>query len=136
MCQGDPSAVLSILGAVLVALAAIFVFWRTRRLQTVEKRLSDFYSPLYFHVGKLSDPREFWRSVSAHEWQTEIYPVLLQNNYLASEQLLDFLKKSSFDGKSPPQSDDFSRDFVRIVLNDYNELREEYLKTRKWFLPV
>jgi hypothetical protein len=136
MPEGSISALVSILGAVLVALAAIFIFWRSRSLQTVEKRLSEFYSPLYFHVAKVSEPREFWRSISKEDWRTQVYPVLIRNNYLASDRLLDFLRASGFDEKGAPQSDDFSREFVNIVLEDYTRLREEYLRTRRWFLPL
>lgn len=121
---------------VIVALAALFVFWRTQILRTTERQLSDLYATLYLYVIRgLPIEGSFWNLMTDPE-RGSMMNVITTRNYLASQHLLSLIESEIV----PQIAHPFNRqevciDFQRRVIEDYKSLRQLYLNSKRWFLP-
>jgi hypothetical protein len=122
---------------VIVALAALFIFWRTQVLRTTEKQLSDLYAPLYLYVIRgLPIEGDFWKQMSDPE-RGQLKNAITTRNYLASPHLLSLIESeiAQVQVEQAFKQQNVCIDFQRRIIEDYKSLRQLYLNSKRWFLP-
>lgn len=120
---------------VIVAVATLYVFYRSQVIRLTERQLSQFYAPLYLYVVRgLPIEGEFWRLLSGNEKNTLI-ETLRTRNHLASDALYEIILGGAFSGLTDifaEQKDQI--EFQRQFLEDYDILRDDYTNAKHWFL--
>ena len=133
------SALIGVAGAfILMYVRDIYLydkkFRREIRRDLVEKRLEKLYSPLYRNIKSsevlLNKSMISYGKGSKEEGdgreKTYLDQLVEQNFYLASEELQPFLAQLHGVGFYRIEDKDINNKMVELIINEYNELRDEY----------
>ena len=124
--DSDPTTLIPIGTALVVALFALLVGAMNQRHRTLEKRLDDLYSPLLHYAWPI-DRGDFPKKGNKDYY--DLLNLLHQKNYLMTRDLHYFYvgyvlaTKLSDDAFAGSRQDEF----INIVRADYETIRHQYL---------